>query len=90
MKVLDAAITMDIARVISFTAMLAYTVLVLLIRFINFCLSANTGYMPITMQTAFNYAYARKRVVNRTIHDRKNAVFAISLDSQHSQGLSGT
>ncbi|MBC8988178.1 hypothetical protein H9X96_20685 [Pedobacter sp. N36a] len=86
MKIVDAAKIMDIARIISLTVILAYMAL-LFIRFMSFYLSGRMWSINISIQTIFNCPYARKRVVNRIVHDCKNAVHRTIPDSR--AGLSG-
>lgn len=81
MKIVDAAKIMDIARLISLTAMLAYMA-VLFIRFMRFYLSGQIWYINISIQTILNCPYARKRVVNRIVHDHKNSVHRTNPDSR--------
>jgi len=86
MKILDAAKVIDIARIISLAVMLAYMA-VLFIRFMRLYLSGRIWYINISIQTIFNCPYARKRVVNRIVHDHKNSVHRTNPDSR--AGLSG-
>ena len=81
MKIVDAAKIVDIARITSLAVMLAYMA-VLLIRFMSFYLSGRIWYINISIQTIFNCPYARKKVVNRVIHDCKNAVHRTNPDSR--------
>ena len=87
MKIVDAAKIMDIARIVSFAVMLACMAL-LFIRFMNFYLSACVHYLIVQRGAIFDCPYARKRVVNRIVHDHKNSVFTENPDSR--AGLSGT
>ena len=73
MKIVDAAKLTDITRIISLTVMLAYMAL-LFIRFIKIYLSI-VLISVISVSTIFYYYNARKRVVNRVVHDCKNATF---------------
>jgi hypothetical protein len=86
MKIVDAAKIMDIARMISLAVMLAYMAM-LFIRFMSFYLSGRIWYINISIQTIFNCPYARKRVVNRVVHNCKHAVHRTNPDSR--AGLSG-
>jgi len=74
MKTFDAAKIRDIAGKLSQWAMLAVMV-ALCIRFVRAYMAASVWYYTITVQPLFNYAYARKRVVNRIVHRRKFALF---------------
>ncbi|RYD98762.1 MAG: hypothetical protein EOP54_06580 [Sphingobacteriales bacterium] len=85
MKIVDAAKLTDITRIIFLTVMLAYMAL-LFIRFIKVYLSVVM--MSVISFSAIFYCYnARKRVVNRIVHDCKNAVHRTNPDSR--AGLSG-
>lgn len=86
MKIVDTAKITDMARIISFVTMLAYAAL-LFIRFISGYLSCCVEYIFIHLETIFNCAYARKRVINKVVHDRKYTVFAGNPDS--GQGYPG-
>jgi hypothetical protein len=80
MKTLDAVKIMDIAGTLIPLAMLA-AIAILAIRFIRTYMGICIDCFTIYMQPFFMCAYARKRVVNRIIHDCKNAVFPINPDN---------
>ncbi|CAM4253175.1 hypothetical protein SAMN06265348_10816 [Pedobacter westerhofensis] len=81
MKIVDAAKIIDIARIISLAAMLAYMA-ALFIRFMLCYLSAFVHYLIVHLETIFNCPYARKRVVNRIVHDHNNSIFRTNPDSR--------
>lgn len=86
MKMLDAAKIRDIAGKLSQWAMLAAMV-TLCIRSIRAYMAAVVRLYTPSAPPVLTCTYARKRVVNRVIHHRKFAVFAINPDSR--AGLSG-
>ncbi len=73
MKIVDAAKLTDITRIIFLTVMHAYMAL-LFIRFIKVYLAV-VRMSVISFSTIFYCSNARKRLVNRTVHDRKRAAF---------------
>jgi hypothetical protein len=74
MKVLDAAKLTDITKMLSLSVMLTYTVW-LFIHFIKTYLSVVIGFKTIFLQIVIGCPNARKRVVNRVVHDFKDAIF---------------
>jgi hypothetical protein len=81
MKTLDAAIIKYMAEAISRVTMLA-TMRSLCIRFIQAYISKCLWVYTTTAKQVCNPAYARKRIANRTIHDRKFALFTKNPNSR--------
>jgi hypothetical protein len=81
MKMLSAAELIDIAGILSLIAMLAYMA-VLVLRFIRKYMEVNERHSAVYDQPGFNCPYARKRVVNPIVHNRKHAVFAVNPDGR--------
>jgi hypothetical protein len=81
MKMLSAAELIDIAGILSLIAMLAYMA-VLVLRFIRKYIKVKEQHYAVYDQPGFNCPYARKRVVNSIVHNRKHAVFLINPDGR--------
>jgi hypothetical protein len=80
MKTLEAVKIMDIARTLIPFAMLA-AIAILAIRFIRTYMEVCIDEFTIYIQPIFKCAYARKRVIGRIDHERKDAVFTINPDN---------
>ncbi|SFS60751.1 hypothetical protein SAMN04487890_102241 [Mucilaginibacter polytrichastri] len=74
MKTLDAATIKDMAEAIAIKTMLA-AMATLCIRFTRAYMATLVWFSTIIIAPLFTCAYARKRIVNRTNHERKFALF---------------
>lgn len=86
MKTLDTVKIMDIPWTLIPLSMLA-AIAILNIGFIRSYMDVEVDCITIYVLPFFMSAYARKRVFNRVIHNRKDATFPINPDSKES--LSG-
>ena len=87
MKTLDAAKTRNMAEVLASKIMLA-VMASLCIRFICAYLIASVWFQIIPVASILTFTCARKRIINRNIHDRKFALFTKNPNSR--AGLFGT
>ena len=81
MKTFDAATIRDMAEDYNSKVMLA-AMAALCIRFIRRYMAACLWFYTINIRPLFNHAYVRKRVIQASAHDRKEALFTKNPNSR--------
>jgi|GEM_PF-1946937 len=76
MNTLDTAEWMDIAGIVILIAILAYMAVLIVLFIRRYKRKVSEREADAFIQADFNCPYARKRVMNRIIHNRKHALFA--------------
>ena len=80
MKILDTAKIIQVARIISFIAALAYMVM-LFIGFVIYCMAAMIRMYVYYGKLDLWYPDVQKRALHRFVHDRKHSLFAVIPDA---------